>query len=893
MPSDSLNALPDMTSILEEQLSSVIEQEGISILAADGVRLMAAPTLVEVQKTGKSSKRRRSRGGYGNRPAVSVMDDERLRDAVADLDRVVVGFADSAQPRIIRKSVLVRMTEHERSPYVVSLRGVSFEPVRIEEERIRMSDALAHELPVSRVPDLDAVTALAADLSEDASPDMGEEQFTSAAFEQTYVESYGMPARAKSSVASFFSSLVAGFTNLFTPRARKEEQTEMETDVVVTSDGRVWAFTHPRVVRAAMAVGGLLFVATMPANAVRMMRSLEEGKAAVTAAGVAGIAEAKAAGGAPLSEGVDALRRASARFREADAVLGSTNALAVGLAALAPQTHTAFATARALTEIGAKTSDAGSLLAVGLAKALGPDASSPLDRLKILSAYAEGALPLLDDAASALKNVDAKVLPEAERDKLEELTIGIDAGRVAVREFTGIAELLASALGREEPRRYLLIFQNPAELRATGGFMGSFAEVTVDKGELTKLDVPPGGTYAVQGQLTARVMPPQPLQLISDRWEFQDSNWSPDFQVAAEKIKYFWSKSGGPTMDGIIAVNATLVQKLLTLTGPIDVPELGKTITADNFMLEVQKSVEIEYDRTENQPKKILGLMAPRLMEKLKALPQEKTTDVLAILSSALETKEIQVAFANADEEALAKRFGWAGQMKNAPGDALALIGTNIAGQKTDLSVNETVDHLAVISADGGIQDTVTLTREHTAGKGELFRGVRNVSYLRFYVPRGASLVSASGFTPPDAGLFKAPQDGLATDPNEAVLAATRRHDGTTGLDVWDEGDRTVFGGWSMVDPGQTVKLSVVYRLPFSAFDLRDRLQTGPQDAAQESERAAYSLLLTSQSGKANRQIRSHVTVPETWNMAWGRAADGIEGVWDRDAVAAALYDVE
>jgi len=89
--------------------------------------------------------------------------------------------------------------------------------------------------------------------------------------------------------------------------------------------------------------------------------------------------------------------------------------------------------------------------------------------------------------------------------------------------------------------------------------------------------VPGGGTYDVQGQLLARVLPPGPLQLIADRWEFQDSNWALDFVAAANKIRYFWSKSGGPTMDGIITVNASFVEKLLELTGPVEVPELGKT----------------------------------------------------------------------------------------------------------------------------------------------------------------------------------------------------------------------------------------------------------------------------------------------------------------------------
>ena len=112
---------------LEDQLASVMEREGVSMLAADGVRFVSEPTNIEVTrtKTGNGRRRRRpSKAGYADRPAVSVRDDGRLRDAVADLDRVVVGFGQASAPRLRTAPVAIRHAEHERSPFVVSLRGL-------------------------------------------------------------------------------------------------------------------------------------------------------------------------------------------------------------------------------------------------------------------------------------------------------------------------------------------------------------------------------------------------------------------------------------------------------------------------------------------------------------------------------------------------------------------------------------------------------------------------------------------------------------------------------------------------------------------------------------------------------------------------------------------------
>ena len=50
------------------------------------------------------------------------------------------------------------------------------------------------------------------------------------------------------------------------------------------------------------------------------------------------------------------------------------------------------------------------------------------------------------------------------------------------------ARLLPPMLGSEGPRTYLVVFQNPAELRSTGGIFGSFALMTADNGKITIAD---------------------------------------------------------------------------------------------------------------------------------------------------------------------------------------------------------------------------------------------------------------------------------------------------------------------------------------------------------------------------------------------------------------------
>ncbi len=864
---------------LEEQLASVTEGEGVRY-AGEGIFLMAGPTRVNIPKP-RRHRRRSRRSALGEVRGAAFQSSAGERDAIANLDRVVVAFTEVPPQTFKETPVSVRFADHDRSPFVVSLREITFSiPSESEEHYLLQSDILSHEPDaLDDIPSLDLLEMLSSDLHvEEPDPYRFSNQFTPTKFRLAYASNYGPVARITDRVSGFFSDLFGFF------QWRKQKREDVYESEPIPAAKTTWPYG-----RAFIVIALLMLIAMLPANIVRLSRALESKKAAVAFAGEGALQDLGSINNAEIGESIEALKNASERFRIADELLSQTNALAVGLSALIPTTRSNYRSARALLEVGSKSADAARLLAKGLDAALNESHRSVLDRLGVLAAYAEGALPLLDDAGSALANVDESVIPEGERVKMATLAGQIEDGRVAVREFVGLSELLANLLGREGQRRYLIVFQNPNELRPTGGFMGSYAELDIHRGEIKRFEIPGGGTYDLQGQLMAQIIPPEPLTLIADRWEFQDSNWSPDFPTAAKKIRYFWSKSGGYTIDGVIAVNATLMERLLALTGPIDVPELGKVIDAQNFMLETQKSVELEYDLEENKPKKILGLMGPRLIEKLKNLPQRDMLKVMTLFSEAIERKDVQIALMDEDEDFLAQEFGWSGRLKPAIGDALAVVAANIAGAKTDPAINEQVVHEVEIEESGKIVNHVTITREHTASKGELFQGVRNVTYFRVYVPRGSTLISSGGFREPEPIFFDTPREDAVPDPDAEEMRESLQ-EYPSGVSQWDEGDRTVFGGWSMIDPGESQELTLAYRLPFTAFDIRDRIAAGLSDESDTQVRAAYSLLLTSQAGKADRVITTNVHVPEDWETRWSHAGEGLSEEWDRDKVVSALY---
>ena len=375
---------------------------------------------------------------------------------------------------------------------------------------------------------------------------------------------------------------------------------------------------------------------------------------------------------------------------------------------------------------------------------------------------------------------------------------------------------LLKILGHQQWQRYLLIFLNNNELRGGGGFMGSFALLDIDQGEIKKLDIPAGGTYDVQGALVPKVISPQPLHLINPRWEFQDANWWPDFPTSAKKIEWFYQKANGPSVNGVITLTSTLMEGLLEIFGPIPMPEYGREISAQNFVMETQKIVELEYDRKENRPKQFIADLAPKLLEKIFKADKNQLKKLFTLLVEGLNQRQLMVYFNESRVQKVIKDFGWSGELRKSDGDYLAVIHSNIAGGKTDGVIKETIQHLAEVQSDGSIINTVKLIRQHTGIRGEnIFTGVQNNSYVRFYVPAGSILLAARGFKSPPAKLFEDPGEDLTPDLDLISIESKHEISPFANTEIYQENNKTVFANWLLLKPGETQEAEIKYQLPF------------------------------------------------------------------------------
>ncbi|MFA6429603.1 MAG: DUF4012 domain-containing protein [Patescibacteria group bacterium] len=936
---------------LEDLLGAVIEREGVPISVAPAPRRrVVRPPVVQ-----RTIVRVRSSVPVRAEPVEEVPAELRaaicqemgaVEDPVSQLDLELLRHVHRPRNPHARKRVEIRFTPHATSEHLLKFEGEARKIVT-ETNELFGSTIRYWQAPYETPPSLEQFLVDAKDLwIDEVDPQCVIEQFTPGDPDVAYAEQYGWwsklrrpfirweavsrPASSRGQVVANVEEVIVSqalddqftdpdpdkaysasygwwsrFKNWFRSR-RLEIETVEEVAVAPICDDAAIVTTEtwdvpvlvPRldIRRVMMGFVSLLLLVSVPALAVSFVRSLRSSVDQVTSQSFAALEQVKTAIGAK-DQGADSWGQASTGFQTAQQSLSRVNTLAIATANALPQTRGVYKSVSALLLAGQKASQAGQLLAQGFDRSLRLAARHPDERLITFGTYLDTAAPYLDEAVTALNEVQSEKLPTEVRPRVDELKTALTQSQGVLRDLRTLNQFAVKAVGHDQARTYLLVFQNHTELRPTGGFMGSMAEVVVDRGALEHLFVPGGGPYDFRNQLLARVAPPAPLQLVGKRWEFQDANWFPDFPTAAKKIRWFWSKSGQPTLDGVIAVNATIMEKLLAVTGPIEMPEYGKTISAENFLLETQKSVELEYDKAENKPKKFVGDLMQKLLERVKSAPPEEMVAYLALFADALETKDIQIAMSREDEDEIVQSLGWSGRMESSVGDALAIVEANIAGLKTDAVIDERATLSAEIGEDGSIVDTVTLERTHRGVKGELFRGGNNVSYVRMYVPQGAELLSAEGFEAPDPALFERPEPDEAVDPDMEELVKVRPSP-VPGVDVTDEFGRTAFGAWVQLKPGETATVKLSYRLPFTVQSLARSISETQGTSA--SARAAYIVKLGSQSGKPNRTIETRVDVPESWRMTWENKVTGLKvsdadtftGSWDRDRVIARLYEI-
>lgn len=293
---------------------------------------------------------------------------------------------------------------------------------------------------------------------------------------------------------------------------------------------------------------------------------------------------------------------------------------------------------------------------------------------------------------------------------------------------------------------YLLLFENNAELRPAGGFLGTFAQITLKDGQLTSVYVDTNiykrDTAFIQ---TAQVEPPEPIKRTNHtlRWSMRDSNWAADFADAAQHVEWFYAREGGQSVDGVIAVTASAFEELLKITGPIDLPGYGFSLTADNFFPEIQYRVEKGYFTSEenkaaNEPKTILKDALPVVVERIY---KSNPIALYKLFGRMANQKQLVFWFKNPTAQNLVEQWNWAGRVRVGPGNTFSTVNAALDQAKSSRSVHQNVE-LTEETIGTAKRVEATITRTHLGTK--TWPDGDDQNYFQLIIPKDARLESVT-----------------------------------------------------------------------------------------------------------------------------------------------------
>ncbi|MCL5019003.1 MAG: DUF4012 domain-containing protein [Patescibacteria group bacterium] len=320
------------------------------------------------------------------------------------------------------------------------------------------------------------------------------------------------------------------------------------------------------------------------------------------------------------------------------------------------------------------------------------------------------------------------------------------------KKFT---EILPQILGFEEPKTFLLLFQNNSELRPTGGFIGSFGWITFNKGRLVEFKTE--DVYTADGQLKGYIAPPLPLKkyLGQENWYLRDSNFDPDFSINAQRAEWFLKREMNLNFDGVFAFDLNSVAEILRGIDGVYLTDYGENITADNLFLKTQVAAEEGFFPGSTQKKDFIGSLTRNIFIKLTSskIAWEK---LLKGMKSSLDEKHTLLYFHNEIAQQIVEEAGWGGrvasiscQQKDCFADYLMVVEANLGINKANFLVDRKAQ-LNLKPSSGKLIHELLLSYTNESPE-KVYPAGSYFSYTRILIPREASDIdlSLSGETIP------------------------------------------------------------------------------------------------------------------------------------------------
>ncbi|WP_310057480.1 DUF4012 domain-containing protein [Arthrobacter ginsengisoli] len=402
------------------------------------------------------------------------------------------------------------------------------------------------------------------------------------------------------------------------------------------------------------------------------------------------------------------------------------------------------------------------------------NAGTDLGPLKEAAPQVVSAAHAVSASASRLESIETEGLIPQVSEPLVRVRSQLRAASGTLWAAGNAAELAPVMMGSDQPRRYLLLIQNNAEVRASGGIPTALAVITLEQGKM-KLDHQT--TANALGRMSESVpVDKEQESIYSTRMGrfMQDVNLTPDFPTAAGTALKIWREKTGDTLDGVISVDPVALGFILDSTGPVTLhdktvmgfsPEMPTELSGRNVVQTLMSDVYAKIPDTSNQDA-YFAAVAKEVFSSLASGSGERKA-LFDGIGKGVDGRRILLWSAHPIEQNVISKYGVGGAISGesvAPAQFGAYFNDG-TGAKMDYYVRRTVQLVEECTGTEYGQVKVRVTSTNTAP-------VDAATSLPSYVTAGGAFGVAAGsvqtnviaYGPAQANVETASVDGRKTD---------------------------------------------------------------------------------------------------------------------------------
>ncbi|MBI2621240.1 MAG: DUF4012 domain-containing protein [Candidatus Levybacteria bacterium] len=406
---------------------------------------------------------------------------------------------------------------------------------------------------------------------------------------------------------------------------------------------------------------------------------------------------------------------------------------------------------------------------------------------------------LLKNAVSVIQKTKAEgVLPNDISEEYVNLTPFIDL-------FSNSGDILADILGFEKEKTYLVLLQDETSIRPGGGIIRAFAILRVKNANISDFRTFESSWF--NERLETEIESPFVLRRYAKlkNLNFENSNIEAEFVNNAITVSNFYFLASKEKVDGVIALDLSLIQSVLSEIGTVIVSE--EKITKDNL-------IDVNLENSILGKKDFIALVVEAIGKNLENRENIPYFALTKQMGKSIRQKHLLFASPDTSYQNILTANGWSPSLwdnrskkNDRVNDYVGFSETNLGENNINYFVSRSVSKKVILSDKGTLSSTLTISYKNNSKDKKVSGDYKN--YLQIILPEQTKLTSIE-------------IDGEKTEIEKAVtnpaLFESSSFRPPQGLEVKErnEMDKSIFGFLLIVPAGDIKTVRLTYNLPYT-----------------------------------------------------------------------------